>query len=217
MKYKCLVLDHDDTVVRSTPTIHYPSFIEAMKELRPQMEPYTLEAFVTYCFKPGFHALCKEILQYTPQEMERQQAIWRSYTGKYIPAFYDGFAELISSFKEAGGLICVVSHSESERIYRDYDATMGIRPDAVFGWELEEEQRKPHPYPLEEIMRRFNLERHDLLMVDDLKPGLDMAQRCQVDFACAGWSHIVPDIIEYMAKNSDFYFKQVKELSDLVL
>ncbi len=45
MKYKCLVLDHDDTVVKSTPTIHYPSFIEAMKELRPQMEPYTLETF----------------------------------------------------------------------------------------------------------------------------------------------------------------------------
>ncbi len=48
-------------------------------------------------------------------------------------------------------------------------------------------------------------------MVDDLKPGLDMAKSCEVDFACAGWSHIVPDIIEYMSKNSDFYFKKSKK------
>ena len=24
LRYPCLVLDHDDTVVQSTPTIHYP-------------------------------------------------------------------------------------------------------------------------------------------------------------------------------------------------
>jgi len=44
-----------------------------------------------------------------------------------------------------------------------------------------------------------------------------MAQRCQVDFACTGWSHFVPDIIEYMSKNSDYFLKKVKELAYLVL
>ena len=33
MKYKCLVLDHDDTVVNSTATIHFPSFIGASAEV----------------------------------------------------------------------------------------------------------------------------------------------------------------------------------------
>ena len=33
LKYPCLVLDHDDTVVRSTPTIHYPAFVETLKAL----------------------------------------------------------------------------------------------------------------------------------------------------------------------------------------
>ena len=32
MKYKCLVLDHDDTVVDSTASIHYPAFLEAAEE-----------------------------------------------------------------------------------------------------------------------------------------------------------------------------------------
>ena len=32
MKYKCLVVDHDDTIVNSTATIHFPSFELYMKE-----------------------------------------------------------------------------------------------------------------------------------------------------------------------------------------
>ena len=37
----CLVLDHDDTVVASTPTIHYPAFLDAMEEHAPgsELEP----------------------------------------------------------------------------------------------------------------------------------------------------------------------------------
>lgn len=35
MRYKCMILDHDDTVVNSTATIHYPAFLEALKLLRP--------------------------------------------------------------------------------------------------------------------------------------------------------------------------------------
>ena len=36
-RIKCLALDHDDTVVMSSPEIHYPSFVEAMRLLRPEM------------------------------------------------------------------------------------------------------------------------------------------------------------------------------------
>ena len=35
MKYKCLVFDHDDTVVNSTATIHFPSFRDYLKIYRP--------------------------------------------------------------------------------------------------------------------------------------------------------------------------------------
>ena len=28
LKYRCLVLDHDDTTVDSTATVHYPCFVE---------------------------------------------------------------------------------------------------------------------------------------------------------------------------------------------
>lgn len=36
-------------------------------------------------------------------------------------------------------------------------------------------------------------------MVDDLKPGYDMAKACGVPFACAGWSdNQIPVVREYM-------------------
>lgn len=217
MKYRCLVLDHDDTVVKSTPDIHYPSFVEALKELRPDTEPLSLKEFVTYCFNPGFLSLCKDILKFNNDEQERQYKIWKSYTKTKVPDFYEGFSELIKEYKKIGGIICVVSHSESEQISRDYMLNCNLTPDLIFGWELEEEKRKPNDYPLVEIMREFNLDNNDILVVDDLKPGLDMARSCNIPFAGAGWSHIIPEIKGYMQTNSDYYFSTVDSLRKFIL
>ena len=37
MRYKCLVFDHDDTLVNSTATIHHPCFVKFLGEYRPGM------------------------------------------------------------------------------------------------------------------------------------------------------------------------------------
>lgn len=216
-KYKCLVLDHDDTVVRSTPTIHYPSFVEALSVLRPEIKPYTLEEFVGYCFKPGFFVLCKDILGMNEEEFELEQQIWRQHTKEVIPPLYEGFKEIIEQFRNNGGHICVVSHSEKDQISKHYLEHFGFVPELIYGWEQDEDKRKPHPFPLIDIMDKLKLKPSELLMVDDLKPGLDMANSCSVDFAAAGWSHIVEDIKTYMQEHSTFYFNQVKDLKCLVL
>ena len=67
MKYKCLILDHDDTAV-STPNIHYPP-LETLKSLRPDIE-LSLNDFVNYCFNPGFSLLCKDILKFNDTEQQ---------------------------------------------------------------------------------------------------------------------------------------------------
>lgn len=217
MKYRCLILDHDDTVVKSTPDIHYPSFLKALKILRPEMEHLSLEEFVSYCFNPGFSDLCKDVLKFSKVEQEYQYKIWKSYTKEKFPDFYPGFLELIKEYKKLGGIICVVSHSESEQIRRDYISHCDLTPDLIFGWELEEKQRKPNPYPIIEIMKRFNLNNNEMLVLDDLKPGLDMARSCNVAFAGAGWSHIIPEIENYMRNNSDYYFSTVELFKKFIL
>jgi len=216
MKYRCLILDHDDTVVKSTPDIHYPSFIEALKVLRPDRLPLSLEDFVSYCFNPGFAELCKDILKFTKEEQEYQYKVWKRYTKEKVPEFYPGFVDLIKEYKKSGGIVCVVSHSESEQIVRDYKLNCGLTPDLIFGWELEEEKRKPNPYPILEIMKEFNLNNSEIMVVDDLKPGLDMARSCNITFAAAGWSHLIPEIKNYMKINSDYYFTTVSSLKNFI-
>ncbi|KEK22651.1 HAD family hydrolase [Bacillus gaemokensis] len=216
LKYKCLILDHDDTAVKSTPDIHYPSFVEALQDLRPDEKPLSLEEFVTYCFHPGFMSLCKDKIGFTPEEQEHQQKIWKKYIESTIPDFYEGFPELVQAFKEQGGIVTVVSHSESSRIKRDYEKHCGFVPDAVFGWELEEDQRKPHPYPVKKILSMFNLHEDEVIVLDDLKPALEMAKSCNVAFAAAGWSHHIPKIKKQMEEESDYYFESVEQFKQFI-
>ena len=215
LKYKCLVLDHDDTVVKSTPSIHYPAFIKTLELIRPNVE-LSLEEFLLYCFEPGFSALCNDIMKFTEEEMQIQYNTWNEYVNKNIPKFYEGFDEIMKKQKSEGGLICVVSHSNSINILRDYKENIGVEPDMIFGWDLGEDKRKPKPYPLTEIMKTYNLKPSELLMIDDLKPGYDMAKLCGVDFGCAGWSNNIPKIQEFMKNNCDFYFNSVDELEQFL-
>ena len=113
-------------------------------------------------------------------------------------------------------MIAVVSHSTRENIERDYRANDLPMPDLIFGWEQPEERRKPHPWPLEEIMRRFRFRPEQLLMVDDLKAGYDMCRACGVPFAAAGWANNVPEIEQFMRRNCNWYFKTVKELDEFL-
>lgn len=215
LKYRCLVLDHDDTVVKSTPEIHFPVFKKTLAKLRPGFE-LTLEDFIGYCFHPGFNDFCCDILKFTEQEMDYQVSAWKEYVSRHTPAVYEGMERIIRTQKEQDGAICVVSHSHSENILRDYKENALAEPDMVFGWELGEDKRKPNPYPLRQIMQSLNLQPEELLMVDDLKPGYDMACSCGVDFACAGWSNNIPVIRDYMRSNCRNYFASVKELEEFL-
>ena len=51
-------------------------------------------------------------------------------------------------------------------------------------------------------------------MVDDLKPGYDMAKACGIKFAAAGWAYDIPRIEAFMRENCDLYFKTVAELAE---
>ena len=211
MKYKCLVFDHDDTVVNSTATIHYPSFVAYLEEYFPE-KSCTLEHYFLNNFDPGFIPMCKEEYGMTDADLDIEVRFWRDYVRTRVPMAYPGIREIMERHKAAGGLLCVVSHSMDENILRDYRANGLPEPDLIFGWEQPAERRKPKPWPLEEIMRRYALKPSELLMIDDLKPGYDMARDAGVDFAAVGWANDIPQIEDFMRRNCEHYFKTVEEL-----
>ena len=211
MRYPCLVVDHDDTVVDSTATVHYPCFVEYTGIYHPEVR-YTLDEYIKDNFDPGIVALFRDIIGMSEEEMEREQRYWNDYVKRHVPRAYDGMRELLWRHKRSGGTLCVVSHSYTENILRDYRENGLPEPDMVFGWESPAQERKPSPYPLKEIMRRGGFSREELLMLDDLKPGYDMAKSCGVDFAAAGWSNDIPEIESFMRTSCDKYFKTVAGL-----
>ena len=211
LKVPCLVLDHDDTTVNSTATVHYPAFVEYMEKNHPE-GMLTLEEYFRYNFDPGVIGMFREICGLTEGQMQEEEVFWAQYVANHVPKAYPGIREILEEQKRRGGKICVVSHSFSRYILRDYRENGLPEPDLVFGWESPPEKRKPSPWPLEEIMKAFGFRREELLVVDDLKPGYDMARAAGVPFAAAGWANDIEQIETFMRQNCGIYLKTVEEL-----
>ena len=209
MRFPCLVLDHDDTVVNSTATVHYPSFVEYAK-LNNLNVNYSLEDYFRKNFHPGIIEFFREA-GIDDEMMKDEQEFWNEYVQHHVPKSYEGIKELLWEQKNAGVKLCVISHSYSKNILRDYRENGLPEPDMVFGWELPHDKRKPDPYAVFEIMKRYGFEPNELLVIDDLKPGYDMAKAANVPFAAAGWAYDVPEIEGFMRANCDLYFKTVSE------
>ena len=148
LKYPCLVLDHDDTVVQSETTINYPYFCYILDQFRPG-QTITLEEYTNGCFHPGFADMCRQRYQFTEQELRDEYQGWMGYVMTHTPDPFPGIRELILRYKEAGGIICVVSHSSEINITRDYQTHFGLLPDDIFGWDLPEHQRNLRRYFLQ--------------------------------------------------------------------
>ena len=156
LRYRCLVLDHDDTVVDSTATIHHPCFQAFLDEVRPGAR-IDLETYLLENFTGSFPALCRGRYGLTEAEMARELQFWDAYVAAHVPRAYSGMAAFLARYRAAGGKLCVVSHSLSGNIRRDYRENGLPEPDLIFGWDAPPEQRKPNAYPLREIMRQLRL------------------------------------------------------------
>ena len=216
LKYPCLVLDHDDTVVQSEETINYPYFCYILDQFRPG-QTITLEEYMQGCNDYGFADMCRKWYHFTEQELIDEYRGWQAYIRQHIPSPFPGIKDLIRRYKAEGGIICVVSHSAKENITRDYDAHFGLQPDAIYGWDLPEAKRKPNPYPLLDIMKQFQLTPKELLVVDDMKPAWEMAKSANVEIAFAAWGREkFPVITRQMEKICNYTFHSPKELENFL-
>ena len=184
LRAACLVLDHDDTVVQSTRQVHYPAFCRTLAQLRPQ-EHISEEEFTAACADPGFLELCRGRYGFTPEEMDFELRDWLDYANARVPDPYPGFERLLPAFHAAGGLICVISHSAESLIRRDYDRHFGLQPDGVY--DLSFTPQKPDPAALLHWMKQTGLPPEQLLAVDDLPAGAQMAAAAGVAFCYAAY------------------------------
>ena len=212
LKYPCLVLDHDDTVVQSMKTLSYPFWCLELELFRPGVTQ-TLEDYILECHNRGFAGLCRDCFHFTEEELAKGHTMWMDYVMTHIPDPYPGIDRIIHRQKAEGGLICVVSHSHKDNIARDYQTHFGIQPDAIYGWDLPPHQRKPNTYPLEDIMRRFGFKPEEILVVDDMKLACQMAAPLGVAVAYSGWNGLgIPQIDAEMSRLCEYSFDSVEKL-----
>ena len=212
LKYPCLVLDHDDTVVQSEKTIGYPFFCYILDQYRPG-QTITLAQFAQDCHELGFAEMCRSRWQFTPKELDDEYHAWMDYVMTHIPDPFPGIGDVIRRQKAEGGMICVVSHSSVVNITRDYETHFGIQPDVIYGWDYPEELRKPNPFPLLDIMEKYHFTPDQLLVVDDMKLAWNMAHPLGVKVAFAGWGRKeFPELAKEMRSLCDYSFDSAKEL-----
>ena len=211
-KYRCLVLDHDDTVVQTEKTIGYPYFCYILDQFRPG-EKISLQDYVRDCHELGFAEMCRRRWNFTEQEQIDEYRGWMDYVITHIPDIFPGIERIVHRQKEEGGLVCVVSHSSVQNITRDYAVHIGIQPDAIYGWDYPEELRKPNPFPLQDIMSRYGLEPKDILVVDDMKLAWKMADPLGVKVAFAAWGkQDFPELLQEMKELCAWSFDDPAEL-----
>ena len=216
LKYPCLVLDHDDTVVQTMKTMSYPYFLYGLSIFRPG-ETISFADYVRDCHHYGFVELCRMRYNYTDAELTQEHDMWMEYVLSHTPDPYPGISDVLKRQKEEGGLVCVVSHSREDNILRNYRTHFGFDPDAIYGFERPEEQRKPNPYPLQDIMKRFDLSADEILVVDDMKLSCKMAAPLGIKVAYAGWNGLgVPEVEEEMKALCDFNFETVAAFEEFL-
>ena len=212
LRYKCMVLAHADTVVQTEKAIGYPYFKEYIERVRPG-HSLTYPEYVADCNNMIFADMCRRKWQFTDEELLEEYMGWKAYSLQHMPPIFPGIDRIIHRQKEEGGLVCVASMSGTENILRDYNAHFGMVPDAIFSWDLPEHQRKPSPYALHQIMQTYNLTRDELLMIDDMRPGVDMARAAGVKVAFAAWGRLDhPEIMAPMEQICEYTFRNTQEL-----
>ena len=214
LRYRCLMLDHDDTVANSAVETNYPNMLESLAVLRPG-ESLSLEDFLLGTWR-GFNQWVRQHYGYTDEEIDWQYRFWKNSVMKNRPSFVKGMTDFLTRYHHCGGIICVATHSYREMIELDYRTNCGFLPDYINCWDDPEEHRKPNPWPVEEAMRRFHLERRDILVVDDMRPGCQMANRAGVDMAAALWCHRLAPLEEYMREHAQYLLYRVEELEHLI-
>jgi len=212
LKYKCLVLDHDDTVVQTEKTIGYPYFRDYIERIRPG-QSLTFSEYVRDCNNMVFADMCRARWNMTEEELTEEYLGWKAYSRVNIPEECPGIGQVIQRQKELGGLVCVSSLSTKEIIERDFLHHFGFLPDAVYDYDLPVEKRKPASYSLTDIMEKFRLMPEEMLMIDDMKLGSLMAKSVNVPTAFAGWSKAdFPELTAEMRNICDYAFDSPAEL-----
>ena len=87
MRFPCLVLDHDDTVVQSEMTVNFPYFLQVLNAFRPG-QTTTAEEYARECNRVGFADFCRQRFHFTEQEILDEYIGWKNTSRLIFPILF---------------------------------------------------------------------------------------------------------------------------------
>lgn len=183
--YKAILYDIDGTLLNTINMNMYPLIQIIKEELK---EDWTFEEVLRFVPYPGMKVL-------------EERAI-----------LYDGFEEVLESFKRAGVIQAIVT-SKTEKLYQEDVVSQGI--DSYMATAVlanDTKKHKPDPEPLLECLRRLDLSSEDAIYIGDSLSDYQAARNASMDFGYAVWGSVCGDGID----NPDYIFREPKELLTLL-
>ena len=217
--FRCLVLDHDDTLVDSTRTVHYPAHRAFMRKYRPLAEPCSLADWFRRNADPGIETYLKGNLGLSEAEWAEEFRIWSLFLKEGHPPFYTPLPRLLRRFTRRGGILCVISNGDEATIrqqYRRLFKTFSVPLHHLQAWHPDPRRRKPSPDPLRFLLKRFDLDPREVLVLDDLPHGLLMAQKLGVPYVWAGWSQGLEEVLSILPRPPDACLRHPAHLERLL-
>lgn len=101
MRYQCLVLDHDDTVVNSTASVNYPAFVQALRTLRPDVH-MTLDDFFLLV-RARLRRAVQRHSAFSDSEMDFQYRTWLERARTHVPDTFPVCASCCSGIMPRAG------------------------------------------------------------------------------------------------------------------
>lgn len=214
MKFKCLVLDYDNTLVATVPELQYPALKYAYEANGFSGCP-DLKDYLAIDFEVGIREYIKT----------DHPDVWEKMTNDFINHIfssrsppYEGLKDILFKFAQAGGELFVASNSDVAIIesFWHYNGLPEI--SGIFGWNMGREYRKPNSKSLEDILKITKFEKKNVLVLDDRESGVEMAKSLGIRSAVAGWGLVYEKGFEWMKNNSgaDYFLSEVSELETLL-
>ncbi len=188
LKKKCLILDHDDTLINSQETIHYPIFLETLRLLRPDEPEISFEDFVLLTNEYGFEGFIKNIYSFSEEEIAIEVSMWREKVNLKQAKPFEDVQRLVCDYFDHGGIVIVYSYSEAFMIEKDYDRLFGRLPHGIIGYDVPPHERKPARSGILKTIAQFDLSVKDCLLIDDMPMMIETAKRTNMDMVGACWA-----------------------------
>lgn len=171
------VFDFDDTIVDSTPKIHY----EAYKQFCELTNKKYLSLKEYYCelFNKTYVEFLKD-MNLTDEEYKLEYQNWKKYTSTHHPIPFNKILSLLEYINLKGHKLVICSQSDRKTIENFFTKTF-VKVDLIIaGDRIHPERNKPYNYPINLIKKQFNVDNSQIIVVDDMKPGLLMAKNNDV-------------------------------------